>query len=111
MKSAEKKYEAEMDFYIFLQFKFFQQWHKLKKYANDNGIEIIGDIPIYVSPDCADVWAQPELFELDEKRVPKRVAGVPPDYFSATGQLWGNPLYNWEEMQKRYSCRGQLRES
>ena len=100
VKSAEKKYEAEMDFYIFLQFKFFQQWHKLKKYANDNGIEIIGDIPIYVSPDCADVWAQPELFELDEKRVPKRVAGVPPDYFSATGQLWGNPLYNWEEMHK-----------
>ena len=100
VKSAEKKYEAEMDFYIFLQFKFFQQWHKLKKYANDNGIEIIGDIPIYVSPDCADVWAQPELFELDEKRVPKRVAGVPPDYFSATGQLWGNPLYTWEEMHK-----------
>lgn len=68
--------------------------------CNKNGIQLIGDIPIYVSPDCADVWAQPELFELDEKRVPKRVAGVPPDYFSATGQLWGNPLYNWEEMHK-----------
>ena len=99
VKSAEKKYEAEMDFYIFLQFKFFQQWHKLKKYANDNGIEIIGDIPIYVSPDCADVWAQPAQFCLDPDGQPSAAAGVPPDYFSADGQLWGNPLYDWDAMR------------
>ena len=83
-----------------MQYIFYRQWDRFHRYCNKNGIQLIGDIPIYVSPDCADVWAQPELFELDEKRVPKRVAGVPPDYFSATGQLWGNPLYNWEEMHK-----------
>lgn len=100
VKSAEKKYEAEMDFYIFLQFKFFQQWHKLKKYANDNGIEIIGDIPIYCALDSADVWCQPELFQLDSDRVPIVAAGFPPDAFSADGQLWGNPIYDWDRMKQ-----------
>ena len=100
VKSAEKKCAAEMDFYIFLQFKFFQQWHKLKKYANDNGIEIIGDIPIYCALDSADVWCQPELFQLDSDRVPTVVAGFPPDAFSADGQLWGNPIYDWDRMKQ-----------
>ena len=100
VKSAEKKCEAEMDFYIFLQFKFFQQWHKLKKYANDNGIEIIGDIPIYCALDSADVWCQPELFQLDSDRVPTVAAGFPPDAFSADGQLWGNPIYDWDRMKQ-----------
>ena len=94
--SAKKKYAKDMEFYAFLQFEFFRQWYKLKKYANDNGIQIIGDIPIYVAMDSADTWANPWLFKLDEKNCPTQVAGCPPDGFSATGQLWGNPLYNWE---------------
>ena len=83
-----------------IQFFFFEQWHKLKKYANNKGISIIGDIPIFVASDSADVWANQKLFQLDKKGHPIVVAGVPPDYFSATGQLWGNPLYNWDEMKK-----------
>ena len=75
---------------------FFEQWKKLKKYANEKGIEIIGDIPIYVAFDSADSWSHPELFQFDEKGFPLAVAGCPPDYFSATGQLWGNPLYKWD---------------
>ena len=86
----------EIEFQEYIQFKFRQQWMKLKKYANENGIQIIGDIPIYVAMDSADTWANPELFKLDEKNCPIQVAGCPPDGFSATGQLWGNPLYNWE---------------
>lgn len=71
-----------------MQFKFYEQWMKLKKYANEKGIQIIGDIPIYVAMDSADTWAHPELFQLDEENVPTAVAGCPPDGFSATGQLW-----------------------
>jgi len=82
----------------YLQWQFFRQWHKVKEHANGNGIEIIGDIPIFVAFDSADVWANPQLFHLDECGRPLVVAGVPPDYFSKTGQLWGNPLYNWEAM-------------
>jgi 4-alpha-glucanotransferase len=82
-----------------LQFYFFEQWTALKQYANDAGIKIIGDIPIFVAPDSVDVWANSELFFLDENGQPTVVAGVPPDYFSETGQLWGNPLYNWDKMQ------------
>ncbi len=82
--------------YRFIQYLFFEQWGRLKKYANENGIEIIGDVPIYVAFDSADTWSHPELFQLDEKGYPIAVAGCPPDYFSATGQLWGNPLYKWE---------------
>ena len=81
---------------IFRQFIFFQQWHHLHEYARDLGIQIIGDIPIFVAHDCAEVWAHPELFYLQEDGQPEFVAGVPPDYFSPTGQLWGNPLYRWE---------------
>lgn len=83
-------------FYEFQQYFFDLQWHKLKKYANDRGIRIIGDIPIYVAFDSADTWSHPELFQLDERGYPTDVAGVPPDAFSATGQLWGNPLYRWD---------------
>jgi 4-alpha-glucanotransferase len=84
----------------FGQFLFYRQWGSLKSYANHRGIRLIGDLPIFVSSDSADVWANPELFLLDEDRRPLVVAGVPPDYFSATGQLWGNPLYNWEALQQ-----------
>ena len=86
----------DIEFQQYMQFKFYEQWMKLKKYANEKGIQIIGDIPIYVAMDSADTWAHPELFQLDEENVPVAVAGCPPDGFSATGQLWGNPLYKWE---------------
>jgi 4-alpha-glucanotransferase len=82
--------------HAFRQFIFFRQWTKLLSHAHDKDIKIIGDIPIFVAHDSADVWANPELFYLDEERNPTFVAGVPPDYFSPTGQLWGNPLYNWK---------------
>jgi 4-alpha-glucanotransferase len=82
----------------FHQFTFYRQWQGVKEYAHQRGVRIIGDIPIFVSSDSADVWANPQLFMLDKDRKPSVVAGVPPDYFSATGQLWGNPLYNWEAL-------------
>ena len=85
---------------MFVQFIFFKQWYELKKYANANDIQIIGDIPIFVSPDCADACANKELFQLDDDGYPTVIAGVPPDYFSKTGQMWGNPLYNWEYHKK-----------
>ena len=84
----------------YAQFQFFRQWHELKAYANSKGVQIIGDVPIFVAYDSVDVWAHPELFFLDENLLPTRVAGVPPDYFSPTGQLWGNPLYRWDLMAK-----------
>ena len=86
----------EIEFQEYMQFKFYEQWGKLKAYANSRGIRIIGDIPIYVALDSADTWASPWLFKLDEENQPTQVAGCPPDGFSATGQLWGNPLYNWD---------------
>jgi len=86
----------EVEFWEFLQFKFFEQWFKLKEYANANGVQIIGDIPIYVALDSAEVWVHPDLFDLDEDLIPNSVAGCPPDAFSSTGQLWGNPIYNWD---------------
>jgi len=104
--SAEAKkelmceHEHTMGYYMFLQFLFFRQWAALKAYANAKGIKIVGDIPIFVSMDSADVWANPELFQLDSKGYPTVVAGVPPDYFSETGQLWGNPLYDWKYHKK-----------
>jgi len=85
----------------FCQLVYFQQWAALRRYANQRGVRIIGDIPIFVAYDSADVWANPEQFFLDEKGRPTVVAGVPPDYFSATGQLWGNPLYRWDVMAER----------
>ncbi|MBP5325370.1 MAG: 4-alpha-glucanotransferase [Pseudobutyrivibrio sp.] len=103
-KDAVLKYKMElaedMEFYIFIQYLFFKQWDKLKKYINGLGIEIIGDLPIYVALDSCDVWAEPEFFSLDDKNYPVEVAGVPPDYFSADGQLWGNPCYDWDAMKK-----------
>ncbi len=86
----------DIEFHEYLQYQFFKQWTKLKTYANSKGIRIVGDIPIYVAMDSADAWANPQLFQLDGDNRPTAVAGCPPDGFSATGQLWGNPLYNWE---------------
>ncbi len=86
----------DIEFYKYLQFQFQVQWKKLKAYANENGIEFIGDIPIYVAFDSADAWANPEMFQFDGESQPLAVAGCPPDAFSATGQLWGNPLYKWD---------------
>lgn len=96
IKRYSKEYAYEIGFYYFLQYFFTKQWKALKAYANEKGIEIVGDIPIYVAFDSADSWANPELFQLDEDNFPIGVAGCPPDAFSETGQLWGNPLYNWE---------------
>src|SRR5205807_4059729 len=81
-------------------FLFFRQWGNLRQFARERGVRLIGDAPIFVSGDSADVWSHPDLFLLDPDRRPKVVAGVPPDYFSATGQLWGNPLYDWEAMRR-----------
>ena len=86
----------EIDFFKFQQYYFSKQWKALKHYANDKGIEIVGDIPIYVAFDSSDAWSHPELFELDNENIPIKVAGCPPDPFAITGQLWGNPLYEWE---------------
>lgn len=92
--------ENGTELYKILQFLFYSQWHKLKKYVNSKGIEIIGDLPIYVAHDSADVMGHPELFELDSQGNPVNVAGVPPDGFSESGQLWGNPVFDWEYMRK-----------
>lgn len=96
INTYKEGFAEEIRFYEFQQFLFQKQWSLLKKYANDKKIEIIGDIPIYVAFDSADTWANPELFQLDENSTPIAVAGCPPDAFSATGQLWGNPLYRWD---------------
>lgn len=95
IKEYKNKYSEEVEFYKFLQYEFAKQWNKLKEYANEKGIKIIGDIPIYVAFDSADTWANPQLFQIDASGYPTAVAGCPPDAFSATGQLWGNPLYDW----------------
>lgn len=102
---AVKRYEEllreEIGYWKFLQFKFYEQWEQLKNYVNGLGISIIGDIPIYVALDSADVWTHPELFQLDpDTLTPLRVAGVPPDAFSDDGQLWGNPLYDWDKIEE-----------
>ncbi len=95
----KKRCEKEIRFYKMLQYLFFAQWKNLKDYANKNGIKIIGDIPIYVSSDSADVWASPNIFYLNENGYPIEVAGCPPDGFAADGQLWGNPVYNWTSLR------------
>jgi 4-alpha-glucanotransferase len=100
MEWFKNKYADEIKFYQFQQFMFIKQWLKLKDFANKHGIGIIGDIPIYVAFDSADAWANPELFQFDEKMHPIAIAGCPPDAFSPTGQLWGNPLYDWEYHKK-----------
>lgn len=96
-----EKLKDEIKFWECVQFLFFSQWEKIKAYANEKGIKIIGDIPIYVSSDSADVWANPDQFQLDNNLIPISVAGCPPDGFSADGQLWGNPLFNWELMKEQ----------
>ncbi len=98
---AFQELHAEIDFHRFLQFIFFRQWYKLKAYANSKGVRIIGDIPLYVSMDSVDVWANQDIFLLDEHSKPTQVGGVPPDYFSETGQLWGNPVFDWERVSER----------
>lgn len=90
----------DVAFWKFCQYKFYCQWERLKNYANEKGIQIIGDIPIYVALDSADVWVNTELFQMDKDLKPKKVAGVPPDAFSAMGQRWGNPLYDWEKIEE-----------
>jgi 4-alpha-glucanotransferase len=91
----------ELRFHAYVQFQFFSQWQQLKRYANDHSVRILGDIPIFVAYDSADVWAHPDIFALDADGNPTVVAGVPPDYFSASGQLWGNPLYRWDVLAQR----------
>ena len=100
LKAKMVELNSEIDFQKFIQYLFFKQWSNLKKYANENGVSIIGDVPIYVAGDSADVWANPKQFLLDNDCNPIDVAGCPPDAFSDEGQLWGNPLYDWEYMKK-----------
>ena len=95
LEAARRRLAGRVDYFKAVQYFFFTQWTALKDHANAAGIRIIGDIPIYVSPDSSDLWAHPELFQTDRSGTPQRVAGCPPDAFSATGQLWGNPLYDW----------------
>lgn len=98
---AWNRLEDTVYFYSFQQFEFYKQWNALRAYANNLGIELIGDVPIYVPYDSVEVWKNPELFQLDKSLVPTAVAGCPPDSFSADGQLWGNPLYRWDVMQRQ----------
>ena len=100
LEEQRQKLRKDLDFYRFLQYQFFRQWKALRRYANEKGIRIIGDIPIYVPLDSADVWANPHLFQLDSSLRPTSVAGCPPDSFTADGQLWGNPLYDWPIHEK-----------
>ena len=100
LAAAREQYADDVAFWQAVQFMFYSQWQALKHYANRQEIRIIGDLPIYVAMDSADVWAEPEMFQLDEHNVPTEVSGVPPDCFSEDGQLWGNPLYNYEAMAK-----------
>ena len=100
LSEARKELAEEISFYKFQQYEFDRQWKKLHSYANEQGVKIIGDIPIYVAFDSADTWAAPQMFQFDENNEPEGVAGCPPDAFSATGQLWGNPLYDWEYHKK-----------
>ena len=101
---AVEEYRAQLsddvELFTYIQYLFYKQWSALKKYINGLGIHIIGDLPIYVAMDSADVWAEPEMFRLDEHRVPTEVSGVPPDYFTEDGQLWGNPLYDYDAMER-----------
>jgi 4-alpha-glucanotransferase len=97
---SRQELRAEIRFFCFVQYVFYTQWNALRAYAHSKDIRIIGDVPIYVPLDSVDVWSNPELFQLDEELTPSDVAGVPPDYFSEDGQLWGNPLYRWDVMEK-----------
>ena len=98
LRRCREELSEDIRLFTFVQFEFFRQWDALRRYVHEKGVSLIGDVPIYVALDSSDVWASPELFELDERNVPTAVAGVPPDYFSEDGQLWGNPLYRWDAM-------------
>jgi 4-alpha-glucanotransferase len=100
LKEIKTDIQSHLDYQSFLQYLFFKQWEQLRSYSTQRGVKIIGDIPIYVSYDSSDVWAYPENFKLNTEKKPEFLAGVPPDYFSKTGQLWENPVYNWQEMKK-----------
>lgn len=100
LKAYRERFSDEIDLQYWLQFEFYNQWMALKEYANERGVRVIGDIPIFVDHNSADVWANPKYFEVDKAGNRTLVAGVPPDYFSKTGQLWGNPLYKWDELEK-----------
>jgi 4-alpha-glucanotransferase len=100
LKEFQKDHKDEIDFQVFLQYEFFKQWEELKKYANRHDIEIIGDLPIYLALDSADAWANSHILKLDEEKNPTMVGGCPPDGYSEDGQLWGNPVYDWEKMQE-----------
>ena len=99
LSAAREQFAEEARYHIFVQMLFYRQWLALKSYCNSLGISLFGDMPIYVAEDSADTWTNPHVFQLDKNRVPKRVAGVPPDYFSEDGQLWGNPLYRWRSLR------------
>jgi 4-alpha-glucanotransferase len=96
---ARRALRDEIDYQAYLQLLFFRQWEQVRAAARERGVAILGDVPIYVALDSADVWTEPEWFRLDASRRPTEVSGVPPDYFSATGQLWGNPLYRWDRLE------------
>ncbi|QIA08617.1 4-alpha-glucanotransferase [Draconibacterium halophilum] len=101
MRAISERLEQQIAFEKFVQFLFFRQWHRLKSYANDKGIDIVGDVPLYVSGDSCDVWTNSDIFLLDNDLNPTEVGGVPPDYFSETGQLWGNPVFDWQRLKER----------
>ncbi|MBE5781898.1 MAG: 4-alpha-glucanotransferase [Clostridiales bacterium] len=101
MAKWREKLNEEIHYHIFVQHLFYKQWNALKKYANKKGIQLFGDMPIYVAEDSADAWTNPDIFQFDKDCRPIKVAGVPPDYFSEDGQLWGNPLYNWATLSRR----------
>jgi 4-alpha-glucanotransferase len=100
LNAAAKQHAGVIHYHKFVQWVFYRQWEALKAYANQKGIQIVGDIPIYVAMDSSDVWSDPDVFFLDDQYQPTMVAGVPPDYFSETGQLWGNPIYRWDKMKR-----------
>ncbi len=100
LEKLRKEFNEEIDHQVWMQFEFFNQWFNLKEYANEKNIRVVGDIPIFVDHNSADVWSNPKYFAVDKQGNRQLVAGVPPDYFSETGQLWGNPLYKWDELEK-----------
>lgn len=100
MEACRERLQDQIEFHFFLQYTFYKQWEELHRYAHEKGISLIGDVPIYVPMDSADVWASPDHFQLDSNRMPVIIAGCPPDAFSAVGQRWGNPIYDWERMKQ-----------
>ena len=100
LEQYHTKLQEDVELFIYIQFLFFRQWTALREYLHQQDIQVIGDLPIYVPMDSADVWAEPEFFQLDDQCIPTAVSGVPPDYFSEDGQLWGTPLYRWDVMQE-----------